>query len=65
MGTYGYVQITSNKILEALKNNPITVNGTDDGIDEVLSEEDASHIVSKELTTVAILVLTKMVTVPM
>ncbi|WZL82197.1 LCP family protein [Vallitaleaceae bacterium 9-2] len=54
LGTYGYVQITSNKILEALKNNPITVNGTDDGIDEVLSEEDASHIVAKELTTVAI-----------
>lgn len=54
LGTYGYVQITSNKILDALKNNPITVNGTDDGIDDVMSEEDASHLASKELTTVAI-----------
>ena len=54
IGTYGYVQITSNKIMDALKNNPITVNGTDDGIDDILSEEDASHLTTKELTTVAI-----------
>ncbi len=52
ISTYGYVQITSNKILDSLKNTPISVNG--DGIDDVLSEKDVSHVTEKELTTVAI-----------
>lgn len=54
LGTIAYVQIASNNILKKLSESPLVVNNSGEAIDDVLSQEEASSLNTKKITTVAV-----------
>lgn len=54
LGTIAYVQIASNNILKKLSESPLVVNNNGEAIDDVLSQEEASNLNTKKITTVAV-----------
>jgi len=54
LGTIGYVQVASSNIMKELKNNNVTTRVEGKDIDKVLSEDEASPLNNKKITTIAV-----------
>lgn len=54
IGTIGYVQVASSNNLKKLKDNQVTTRSGGESIGDGLSEEEASALLTREITTVAV-----------